>query len=343
MTGLERIMRTFAFEKVTPPPRMLHSFMVAAEYAGYSMKEYREDPKRMARAHIDFAREFHMDGILFDIDTCLEADAIGVEVDYPENEPARVVHGIEGGVDSCLEAMDKNKLLQNKRITNALEAMRLMREEVGGEILLRGNADQGPFSLAMLSMGITPFMMSLYDNPEKTLELINKAYDVHFEFHRLMKDAGADITSFGDSSCGPDLISPSMYREFAFPFHKRLVKDLEAEGIKTVCHICGNLDLILEDLVSVGFPAIEIDYKTDIARAARLMKNKSVMFGPLDPSGVFYFGDEKLITEETKKVLKLFDGRGLVIGAGCALPTGIPRDNFNAFINALDSSYASNA
>jgi uroporphyrinogen decarboxylase len=335
MTGLERIMRTFNFEKVSPPPRMLHNFMIAAEYAGYSMKEYREDPKKIARAHIDFAREFHMDGILLDIDTCLEADAIGVEVDYPENEPARIITSTMGGLDDCIEAMDKNKLLQNKRIMIALEAMRLMRAEVGGEILLRGNADQGPFSLAMLSMGITPFMMSLYDEPEKTLELINKAYDVHIEFHRLMKEAGADITSFGDSSCGPDLISPPMYREFAYPFHKRMANDLKTEGIKTICHICGNLDLILEDLVSVGFPAIEIDYKTNIARAAELMKNKAVMFGPLNPSGVFYFGDEELISKETKKILSLFDGVGLVIGAGCALPTGIPRNNIKAFINAL--------
>lgn len=329
-------MRAFSFEEVAPAPRMLHSFMVAAEHAGYSMKEYREDPRVMARVHIDFAREFKMDGILFDIDTCLEADAIGVEVDYPEYEPARVHHGLEGGIEACLEAMDKQALYTNERIAKALEAMRLMREEVGGELLLRGNADQGPFSLAMLAMGITPFMMSLYDDPERTHQLIEKAFNVHLEFHRMMKNAGADITSFGDSSCGPDLISPEMYREFSLPYHKRLAKTLSSEGIMTVCHICGNLDLILEDLIEAGFPAIEIDYKTDIVRAAELMRDRTVFFGPLDPSGVFHFGDKKLVSEETQKILDLFDHKGLVVGAGCALPPKIPLDNVRTFVSTLE-------
>lgn len=337
MSGYERIMRALNFESVTPPPRMLHNFRLAADYAGYSMKEYRENPRVIARSHIDFARKFKMDGILLDIDTCLEASAIGIEVDYPEHEPARIVHKTPWTLQESLEAMDKKHLYSSWRIEVASEAMKLMRDEVGGELLLRGNADQGPFSLAMLAMGITEFMVSLYDEPEKTLELINKAYDVHLEFHKIMKEAGSDITSFGDSSCGPDLISPDMYRKFSFPFHQRLAKDLKELDIITICHICGNLDLILEDLVKAGFPAIEADYKTDMVKAQKICEDKTVLFGPIDPSGVFYFGDEETIRAETKKIVKLFNNKGVVIGAGCALPPGIPAKNIEAFVEALEN------
>lgn len=215
MTGYERITRALRFEQVAPPPRMLHNFMVAAEYAGYTMKEYREDPRKIARCHIDFARRFDMDGILLDIDTCLEASALGIDVDYPVHEPARILHETPWTIEQALEAMDKTKLHTSWRIEVALEAMRLMRKEVGGDLFLRGNVDQGPFSLAMLAIGITEFMLSLYDDPENILLLIEKAYEVHLEFHALMMEAGADITSFGDSSCGPDLISREMYRTFA--------------------------------------------------------------------------------------------------------------------------------
>jgi len=337
MNGYERLMGALTFKSVTPPPKMLHNFILAAEYAGYTMKEYREDPRVIADTHIKFAREFRMDGILLDIDTCLEADAIGVKVDFPEDEPARVVGGFEGGLDACLEAMDKSKLLQNRRINIALEAMEIMRREVGGELLLRGNVDQGPFSLAMLAMGITEFMMSLYDNPEGSIALMERAYEVHMEFHRLMKQAGADITSFGDSSCGPDLISPEMYREFSLPFHKRMASELEKEGITTICHICGNLDLILEDLVEAGFPAIEADYKTDIVRAQKILKDKVVMFGPIDPSGIFYYGTPEIIKAETQRVISIFNNQGLVVGAGCALPHGIPKENIRAFVEGVEN------
>lgn len=330
-------MRALSFESVSPPPKMLHNFIIASEYAGYSMQEYRNDPRVIADSHIKFAREFGMDGILLDIDTCLEADAIGVEVDYPDDEPARVVRGIDGGIDACLEAMDKSKLLQNRRINIALEAMEIMRREVGGELLLRGNADQGPYSLAMLAMGITEFMMSLYDNPEGSIALMERAFEVHMEFHRLMKQAGADITSFGDSSCGPDLISPEMYRKFALPFHKRMANELNKAGITTICHICGNLDLILEDLVEVGFPAIEADYKTDIVRAQKILEGKAVMFGPIDPSGVFYYGNPESIKSETQRVISIFNNKGLVVGAGCALPHGIPKENIRAYVAGVES------
>lgn len=335
MTGYERITRALRFEQVAPPPRMLHNFMVAAEYAGYTMKEYREDPRKIARCHIDFARRFDMDGILLDIDTCLEASALGIDVDYPVHEPARILHETPWTIEQALEAMDKTKLHTSWRIEVALEAMRLMRKEVGGDLFLRGNVDQGPFSLAMLAIGITEFMLSLYDDPENILLLIEKAYEVHLEFHALMMEAGADITSFGDSSCGPDLISREMYRTFALPFHKRLAEDLKRLGITTICHICGKLDLILEDLVSAGFPAIEMDYKTDMKRARQTCADKAVVFGPIDPSGVFYFGTEESIRRETQSIVRLFDNRGLVIGAGCALPAGVPPAHIEAFVDGL--------
>ncbi|NLA93489.1 MAG: hypothetical protein GX842_08705, partial [Spirochaetales bacterium] len=80
MNGYERIMDALAFKSTFPPPKMLHNFIIAAEYAGHTMREYRDDPRVIADTHIKFAREFRMDGILLDIDTCLEADAIGVKV-----------------------------------------------------------------------------------------------------------------------------------------------------------------------------------------------------------------------------------------------------------------------
>jgi len=314
--------------------------MTAAAEKGYTQNEYRWSAEKIARAHIDFARKYNMDGILLDVDTCLEAGAVGVPVDFPEEEPARITTGLPGGLDACIDAMEKEVLLKDERIRIYLEAVHLMRKEVGGDILIRGNADQGPFSLAMLSVGIMEFMMMLMDESieEKVKLLIDRALNVHLEFHRLVKEAGADITSFGDSSCGPDLISPELYRKFSLPYHKKLADELKSENISTVCHICGNLDLILEDVVSAGFPAIEADYKTDIPEAAEIMKGRAVLFGPIDPSGVFYSGTPEDVVGKTAEVLKLFPGGGLVIGAGCALPAAVPEENIRAFCKEVEIS-----
>lgn len=337
MTGYERIMKTLEGETVVPVPMMLHSFMAAADEKGYTQGEYRRDPEKICRAHVDFARKYGLDGVLIDIDTCMEAGAIGVDVDLPEDEPARVTHGLSGGLDACLEAMDPDCLKRDERIKIKLDGIYRISKEVKGDLLIRGNADQGPFSLAMLAVGISDFMMSLMDETtiDKTKLLIDRAMEVHLAFHRMIIEAGADITSFGDSSCGPDLIGPSMYREFALPWHKKMAATLKAESITSICHICGNLDMIMEDIASVGFPAIEVDYKTDIPRAAEILKDKAVMFGPIDPSGTFYFGKPERMRKETLEVLDIFGGQRLVIGAGCALPTGVPQENIEAFVETV--------
>lgn len=333
MNGYERICAVLNRKPVDRVPMMLHNFMAAAEEAGISMREYREDPKKMARVHIDMARKYDLDGVLLDVDTCLEAGAVGVPIDFPEHEPARVIRAASDDIEELIEMMDSSKVRKDDRIKKAVEAVYLMKQEVGGELFVRGNCDQMAFSLAMLAYGMEDFMADLLDEEceEGIFRLMDRAYEVHLEFHKMMQEAGADMTSFGDSSTGPDLISREMYRKYALPYHKRLQKDLKDSGVPVLCHICGKTDIILEDLAEVGFDAVELDYKTDIEAAHRILQGKSVLFGPIDPSGIFFAGTADQVRKETERVFSICGGKELVIGAGCALPAGVPEENLRIF------------
>ena len=337
MNGYRRIMNVLEGKETDRVPMMLHNFMFAAKEQGMSMKEFRSRPENMARTFVDSAIKYGLDGIFTDVDTALEAHAMGALVDFPEDEPARVIGPSGRDFDEVISRVDPGRLMSDERIQVYLEAVRLIKKQVGGEIFLRGNADQGPYSLAMLVYGMEDFLADLLDEErqEDILKLINRCYDVHFIFHSLMAQAGADATSFGDSSCGPDLISPGMYRTFAQPFHKRLSKELGEKGIKCICHICGNLDAILTDVAETGFAGIEVDYKTDKQKARDVLKGKSVMFGPIDPSGVFHFGTPEMVRKETGEVINTFKDGGLVIGAGCALPPHTPPENIRAFVETV--------
>ncbi|HPJ02919.1 MAG TPA: uroporphyrinogen decarboxylase family protein [Candidatus Limiplasma sp.] len=338
MTGYERIITTLKGGTADRVPMMLHSFMAAANEAGYTMEEYRSDPQKIADAHIRFAEKYSTDGILLDIDTCMEASAIGVPTDYPEHEPARVTGPLSSDVSTLLDAMKPEKLLHSKRVDINLKAVRLIKRQIGGDLLLRGNCDQAGFSLAMLAYGMNDFMADLLDEDleDDLLALIDHATDVHIAFHKMMIQAGADVTSFGDSACGPDLISRDMYLKYSFPFHQKIARALREEGIPVICHICGNLDRILADVCRAGFPAVEADYKTNIPQAAGILRDANVvMFGPIDPSGLFYFGTPEQMCAETQSVLNIFQGKQLVIGAGCALPSGTPERNIRAFTETV--------
>lgn len=337
MTGYERIQAVFNHETPDRTPLMLHCFMPAAKEFGITMEEYRNNPEKIADAHIAMARKYHLDGLLLDIDTCVEAAAVGVPVDYPRDIVARVTGPLSDDLDFIIDEMSPDKLLKCDRVKVMLEAVNIARKKVGGELFIRGNCDQMAFSLAMLAYGMSDFLIALLDEEleDKIFQLLDRAYDVHLEYHRLMHEAGADCASFGDSPCGPDVISRSCYLKYANPYHKRLKKDLDAMGIRTICHICGNLDNIIDDVADVGFAGVEADYKTNIVHAAQVFADKSVFFGPLDPSSVFYLGTPGKVAEETRKVLDIFQGRNLVIGAGCALSEDTSEENIRAFAQTV--------
>jgi uroporphyrinogen-III decarboxylase len=173
---------------------------------------------------------------------------------------------------------------------------------------------------------------------------------VHLEFQKMMNQTGVDCTSFGDSPSGPAVISPAMFRKFSLPWHKKLNAALQELNIQTICHICGNIDLILDDLAQVGYTGIEMDYKTNVKRAADLFKGKSTVFGPIDPSGMFYYGTPEKMRAEVRHVLDTFKAEGnlfaengkpvgIVLGAGCAIPAGAPEANIRAFVEEAREYY----
>ena len=341
MNGYQRIDNTLRGIPTDVVPIMLHNFMPAAREAGLTMRQFRSNPNNMAKAFVDAAIKYGLDGILTDVYTALEASALGAETHFPDDIPAKVVAPISDDIEVVIEKIDAKKLQTDERIQIYLEAIRLIRQQVGGELLIRGNADQGAFSLATAVFGMMNMMIALKSPQQEPmiLRLIERCYEVHLAFHRLVKAAGADMTSFGDSMCSPDLISPAMYQKFAAPFQKRLARDLANDGIETVCHICGNTNRILQTMSECGFAGVEIDYKTDITEVQKTMNKKATVFGILDPSGTFCFGNEQTIKEKTIQVLETFQGQGLVIGAGCALPAETPTENIKTFVRTVRDTH----
>lgn len=84
---------------------MLHNFMMATREVGFTMKQYCTNPEYAAKAHIMAVEKYGLDGILWDIDTAVIASAVGSQVDYPENEPARIF-------GNCLKSLDQVKDLE---------------------------------------------------------------------------------------------------------------------------------------------------------------------------------------------------------------------------------------
>lgn len=330
---VETVLRSGIPDRV---PVCLHNFLVAAKEAGVSLENYLTEPEVAARVHLQAVEKYGHDCILIDLDTTMLAEAMGAKRDATPNEPGHIAAPAINSLDEVgkLKPVDPAR---DGRIPVLVEAVRIMARQVGAEVSIRANADQGAFSLAGLLRGMQDFMMELATEPENPAihQLLEVAYQSHLATHRALKAAGAHFTSLGDSPAGPDVISPSMFGQFARPWQERLVRELAADGIFTVFHICGNTSAILDQLAPYPACGFELDYKTDAKRAKATVGAQHVLFGNIDPSGGLARGTPAQVREAARQLIELWKPGGrFVLNAGCAIPSSAPCENLKTFVNA---------
>ena len=149
MTGYERIQAALSGKRADKTPIMLHNFMMAAREAGYTIEQYRNDPKIIADTFIRAVEKYQYDGITVDIDTVTLAGACGVPVDFPNDEPAR---SHEGLLDSLMdvEQLKPLRIQTYKYVDIWCEAVHLLKQHFQQEIFIRGNCDQAPCFTGLL-------------------------------------------------------------------------------------------------------------------------------------------------------------------------------------------------
>ncbi len=334
MNGYERIHAALKGEPSDGIPITLHNFLMAAEEAGYSQGEYREDPDKIADTFIRAVEKYRYDGILVDMDTVTLAGSVGVPVDFPEKECAR---SHDWNLDSLedVRKLHGPDVLRYKYINIWLEAVRKLADHFQGEISVRGNCDQAPFSLASMMRGAQNWMMDMLDEEKQhyVTELLDYCFEASKQFLTAMSETGADILSNGDSVAGPAMISPDMYKRYGFPYEKKIIEVVHDLGFPYILHICGNTGAILKYFPETGTDAMELDYLTDIGEVYDTLNDSVTLFGNIDPSGVLTYGTPE---DVRKAVLDLLDKYGgcsrFVLNSGCAIPATAPSANITAMI-----------
>lgn len=337
MNGHQRISAALNGEMPDKRPVMLHNFMAAAQEAGINMREYREDPQLAAQAHIDFVEKYDLDGILIDVDTSTLAGALGVPVDFPDNEPARTTAG-------CLHPLEKVKDLRrptiagDERIQIWLEICRIVKKYFGEEKYVRGNCDQAPFSLATMVRGTQNLMLDLVSEKKDVFKLLEYCTEAVVQFIDLMAETQVDMVSNGDSPAGPEMISPDMYKTFAMPYEERIIDAAHHKGLSYALHICGDTELILDYMQLTGTDALELDFKTNIEKIYTACSENITLIGTIDPVGVLTFGTPDNVEKEALELLSLYENSPrFIMNAGCAMTPHTPSENIKRLINITHS------
>jgi len=336
MNGRQRISCALRGEQPDRVPVMLHHFMLAAREAGVQMREFRRNPAELARAFIESAEKYGLDGTMIDLDTATLAGALGVPCEWPDDEPA-VCRGSLLNSLEALEALPPPDVGKYERIQVWVEGVRLVKRHFGDEHFVRSNCDQAPFALACLLRGMEGFLMDIADpaNEERVHRLLEYCEIACRQFLAMMRESGCDMLSNGDSAGGSSVVSPKLHRKYAHPYEKRLAAYSHELGLPWGLHVCGKTDPILEDLAATGADLLELDYKTDAERACEVFRDRTTFIGNIDPSGVLALGTPEQIRAKTRELCAAFRyNPRFILNAGCAIPAETPAANLRAMIEA---------
>ena len=337
MNSIERTLRTLSFQPVDRVPVDLHNFMVTPRFLGIDdYAEFYRNGEAMAEGQIKAWERFGHDILMVENGTAALAEACGVQVEYlKDSAPVAKTPAI-----SSLDEVDNLVVpdpYKDPLLSELLKATRIIVEEIGDRAYVMGRADQGPFSLACEIRGMSEFLLDLAmgDKLDKAHQLLDFCRQVSERYALAQIEQGAHATSIGDSPSGPDVISPQYYREFAYPYVKKLVSNLKKKDITLAYHICGNSSPIIEDMVSTGAAILEIDQKADQQTSKAAAAGKATLLGPIDPSEVMAHGTPELVMEKCNEALEnLSPSGGFILGPGCALPPNTPDENIDAMVEA---------
>jgi len=283
-----------------------------------------KEPEKMAKLAVASYKLSGLECVRVPFDFVEEPEALGCQIKWwpePKDLPAVSGHPYKKPEDLKMPA----NLLEAGRIPVVLEAIRIIKEEVG-DFLPISSLALGPFSLAGELAGVENFMLWILRKPDYVKEFVNFATDVVIEYAKAQYRAGSDIVQVADPTASLELISPDMFRNLAKPALTKVADNLG--GIK-VLHICGRTNKIIPDMVETGFDGISIE-EADIASIKPLVGDVKIL-GNVSSKKTLPLGSPDEVKAEAKKALKA--GVDL-LEPSCGIPTITPLENVKALVEA---------
>lgn len=330
MNSRERTLKFIKGEAVDRPP--FHPIIMrwAARAAGVKYGEFCLEPEKKCTTMIHCAKQFGVDWVTVMSDPYCEAQAFGVQVEFPEdNLPLE-----RGGLLADLDAVATLKpytVEEGTRLMSRVNEVRKFKELSGDDYFVVGWVE-GPIAEYGDLRGLTNAAMDFYDDPDAVNHALDVITDSAIDFITAQVEAGADCIGIGDAFCSQ--IGPNLYREFAYEREKRMIDHIHSLGALAKLHICGDTSALIPDMIKTGANIIDIDHLVpSMEPFAKLLGPTQVFSGSTDPVSIIQNGTEAAIRASVQRCRSEAGGR-CIVSAGCEITPGTSLENMNALASS---------
>ncbi len=330
----ERVLATLRGEPVDPMAvfsGMGNLTIHGLEQYGWRFPEIHLDGHKMAALAASTYKLFGLESVVVPFDMGVEAEALGCEVNYYEAAEGILYPTISKKLAETVEEWDLQlppNPLEQGRIPVVLDAIRELKEDVGEEVAV-GAWVLGPYTLAGQLLELDDLFKKSFKKPDA----VNKVLDVLESFLISLanhyREAGADYITVREMGGGGDVLSPRMFGSLIQPHLQRVFAALDSPKI---LHICGDTNLIVEQMADCGADAVSFDQKNRIAETRERLGDEVVILGNLDPYNVLVVGTPGQIESTIKEIV----GSGVdAVWPGCDIWPTVPRENMETLIAAV--------
>jgi len=332
MNSLERIQAAVSFEKPDRVPVIAQVFGHAAGLAGVPLGDYVRDGELLARCQIKALEHYGYDAVFALMDVNVETEAVGSVLTYRADQyPMVKSYAFSDGAD--LDSLSVPNPHQAGRMPELLKAARVLRREVGDDVLVVGCV-LGPMTLATQLLGIEAALYLAVDEAESFARLLDFSAEVVIRFGVAQIETGAHLPVVFDPSASPAVVPHQFFREFELPrLQKVFAAFKQAGAAANWLHIAGPTEPILPFYPQAGVDIANFDYYVDPLDAQRALP-QTCLDGNIKPLS-FVEATPVVIATESSRLLNLFADRGgFILSSGCEIPPESKPENVAALVLA---------
>lgn len=195
------------------------------------------------------------------------------------------------------------------------------------------------FEILSFLLGYESLCYAVVDQPDLVDAILERAGAFYVDFTRALVDFSRVAVVWGSDDLGfrsGTMMSPDFLRAKILPWHKRCAEIAHAKGKPYLLHSCGNLDAIMEDLVTdVGVDAKHSfeDAILPVTVAKRRWGSRITLLGGIDMDFLCR-SDEASIRQRVRETLEICSvGGGYCLGTGNTVANYLPLDNYLCMID----------
>jgi uroporphyrinogen-III decarboxylase len=208
-------------------------------------------------------------------------------------------------------------------------------QEAGEEHMVAGRPIGFTMNYLLSEGGAESGIYLLYDKPDVVHALFQKGLAIAIEQTRAMRRAGIELFMLGDASASCDVISPTHFREFVFPYYKLYCDEVHRMGGLVYVHVCGDQTPLAEMLADSGVDCIEpMDPLggVDPAEMKRRVGDRVALMGGVSTLTLLRGTPEQVEVEARECIRKAGYNGGYILAAGCMVPRDTPEANIRAMV-----------